>query len=185
MVVAAQLIAGMVILVGEDPFLVEDIVKVSAKKASPFIKVKIRGLISQKREEKNFRPNQNIEEVCVEEYCLEYLYPEEKNHVFLNLDTLDMVSIPNPIVGEKIDYLKEGIGVKASGVNQLIFSISLPQFLELMVASIKMVKNSKQEESGGRIAVLETGAEIDVPLFVDIGDVIKVDTIAKEYIQRV
>jgi elongation factor P len=87
-------------------------------------------------------------------------------------------------VGDKTNYLKEGTNVTASFYGDTVFSIELPQFLELMVA-----KTEKEDEvplsNSNKIAVLETGAKIEVPSFIEVGDIIKVDTKSNEYIQRV
>ena len=87
-------------------------------------------------------------------------------------------------MGNKVNYLKEGIELKAFFYGDTIFSVELPQFLELMVT-----KTQTDEEimtaNGTKIAILETGAKIDVPPFIETGDIIKVDTKTDEYIQRV
>jgi len=180
MVQASQLMFGMTVLVSKKPYRVENTVKVSSR-GSSFIKTKLRYLYSNEVIEKNFRPNQEIEQVSVEDHSLEYLYPEGKEYIFLDLNTLDLVKVPGSVIGSSVPYLKEGVEVKGSCFGTQIFSLELPQFLELMVSAIDT--DQGQEES--RIAVLETGAEIEVPLFIDVGDIIKVDTKAQEYIQRV
>jgi elongation factor P len=181
MVQASQLMFGMTVLVSKKPYRVENTVKVSSR-GSSFIKTKLRHLYSNEVIEKNFRPNQDIEQVSVEDHSLEYLYPEGKEYIFLDLNTLDLVKVPSSVIGSAVPYLKEGVEVKGSCFGTQIFSLELPQFLELMVSAID-TDQGKEEES--RIAVLETGAEVEVPLFIDVGDIIKVDTKAQEYIQRV
>ena len=88
------------------------------------------------------------------------------------------------MVGKKVNYLKEGVELKAFFYGETVFAVELPQFLELMVA-----KTESDEEvissNGGKIALLETGARVEVPPFIEIGDIIKVDTKTDEYIQRV
>ncbi len=111
-------------------------------------------------------------------YGLEYLYLEGKNYCFLDVGNLDQVSVAPDIVGEKANFLKEGVELEATFYGDRVFSVELPQFLELMVA---------KSEGGGQAkqAVLETGAGVEVPPFIEAGDVIKVDTRTNEYIQRV
>jgi len=181
MVQASQLMFGMTVLVSKKPYRVENTVKVSSK-GSSFIKTKLRHLHTNEVIEKNFRSNQEIDQISPEDHSLEYLYPEGKEYVFLDLNTLDLVRVPEAIIGGAVSYLKEGVEVKGSCFSKQIFSLELPQFLELMVSAID-TDHGKEEES--RIAVLETGANVEVPLFIDVGDIIKVDTKAQEYIQRV
>lgn len=184
MVLASQINPGMILDLDEKVYRVESSVKVTVTNGTPFIKTKLRDLLSDKMVEKNFKTNQQVQEVKPLEQTLEFLYDEGKNYVFLNADTLEL-SVVNPeILGDKINYLKEGIPVKAKIYGKAIYSIELLEFLELMV-----VKVEDQEESIGanamRIATIETGAKIEVPLFIEPGDVIKVNTHNNEYIQRV
>lgn len=185
MILASQLTSGMTIMIGKEPFKVEHVVKVSATKANPFIKAKLRHMMTQKQSEKNFRPNQEIEEVVLSDHRLEYLYPKEASHVFLDLNTLDIVSVTKDIISDSEVYLKEGIEVKGLCYGSALFAVEVPQFLELMVSGIATKGEGGRNGGGVRIATLETGAKIEVPPFVDVGDVIKVDTRSKEYIQRV
>jgi elongation factor P len=184
MVLASQLTSGMTIMMAKKPYRVESAVKVTAQKANPFVKVKLRCLTSQEIVEKNFRLTQEVEEVALEEHRLEYLYPEGDSYVFLDIGTLDILKILKDVIGTKVHYLKEGIEIKGSCFGNTIFSVELPQFLELMVSSIESGEETGRQ-GGARVAVLETGAKLEVPPFIDVGDVIKVDTRLEEYIQRV
>ncbi len=176
----------MTIRVDAAIYRVESSIKVTAAKGStPFVKTKLRDLSNDEVIEKNFKLNQNVEEVFLEEHHLEFLYPEGKNYLFLDIDTLEKTLVPAHVLNAAIHYLKEGIQVKALFYSDTIFSVELPQFLELMI-----VKTEPKEEKGGasgstKRAVLETGATIEVPLFVESGDIIKVDVHANGYIQRV
>jgi elongation factor P len=91
--------------------------------------------------------------------------------------------VPASIIGQMANYLKEGVEVKASFYGDSIFAVDLPQFLELMVSK---TENSSDKHSPNvtRLAILETGAKIEVPPFIEIGDIIKIDTKTEEYIQR-
>lgn len=171
-------------MMAKKPYRVESVVKVTAQKANPFIKVRLRHLVTREAVEKNFRPIQELDEVSLEEHRLEYLYPEGKDYVFLDVGTLDIMKVPGDVIGNKVHYLKEGIEVKGSCFGPTIFAVDLPQFLELMVSSIE-IGEEKGKGGGSRIAILETGAQLEVPPFIDVGDVIKVDTRIEEYIQRV
>jgi elongation factor P len=186
MITSNQITPGMTIKVDGKVYRVESSVKGAATKASAFIKVKLRSLMDDKTIEKNFKAGQEVEEVSLVEHSLEYLYPEGKEFLFLDIENLEQVVVSPQILDDKIHYLKEGVEVKALFYGDTIFSVELPQFLELMVTKVE-----QSEEEGVSItqtmkqAVLETGAKVKVPLFIEIGDVIKVDTTTNEYIQRV
>jgi len=185
MVTSNQITPGMTINIEGKIFRVESSIKVAVAKATPFIKTTLRDLITDEIIEKNFKPTQEIQEVSLVDHNLEYLYPEEKGFLFLDIENLEQVLVPNEILGDKIDYLKEGTQVRALFYGDTIFSIELPQFLELMIVKTDSGEESVSVTQTTKLAVLETGARVEVPLFIESGDVIKVDTHSSEYIQRV
>ena len=145
-----QLTPGMTISLSGKLYRVESCVKVTVPKGTPFIKTKLRDLETNQTLEKNFKPDQTVNDVSLVERNLEFLYPEGKGYLFLNLDNLDQVYVPEKIITDKVNYLKEGIGVKASFFGDTIFAVELPQFLELMVAKTENRKPSKQTGEKGR-----------------------------------
>lgn len=176
---------GMTISLNSKLFRVESAVKVTVPKGTPFIKAKLRDLNSQEVTEKNFKPDQLVKDVSLIERKLEFLYLEGKAYLFLDTGNLDQVSIPQTIIADNVNYLKEGVELKASFYGDTVFGVELPQFLELMVAKIEAPKNVKGDRADVKVATLETGAKIDVPPFIEVGDIVKVDTKTHEYIQRV
>lgn len=182
MTTANQITPGMTLNIDGKTFRVESCVKVTVAKGTPFVKTKLRNVVSEEIIEKNFKLDQIVQEVSLLERSLEFLYPEGKEYLFLDVGNLEQVLVPSQILAEKIHFLKEGIQLKALFYGETIFAVELPQFLEIMV-----VKTEGADGGSGttKKAVLETGAKIDVPLFIESGDVIKVDTQMNEYIQRV
>lgn len=182
MTTANQITPGMTLNLDGKTFRVESSVKVTVAKGTPFVKTKLRNVVSEEIIERNFKLDQVVQEVSLLERSLEFLYPEGKEYLFLDVGNLDQVLVPSQILAEKIHFLKEGIQLKALFYGETIFAVELPQFLEIMVVKTEGVDGSS---STTKKAVLETGAKIDVPLFIESGDVIKVDTQMNEYIQRV
>jgi elongation factor P len=183
MTTANQITPGMTLNIDGKIYRVESSVKVTVAKGTPFLKTKLRNLITDETIEKNFKLDQSVQEVSLLERMLEFLYPEANEYLFLDIGNLEQVFVPASILGDKVHYLKEGIQVKAMFYGETIFAVELPQFLEIMVVKTEGADATRQNAS--KKAVLETGAKIEVPLFVEIGDVIKVDTQVNEYIQRV
>lgn len=181
MVASSQLTPGMTISVNSKLYRIETCIKVTIPKGSPFIKTKLRDLESGSIVEKNFKLEQQVKDVSLAERRLEFLYLEGKDYLFLDIGNLDQVLIPSSIIGNRANYLKEGVEIKASMYGELIFAVELPQFLELMISKME---GGDALSSESRIAVLETGARVEVPPFVEVGDIIKVDTKTDEYIQR-
>ncbi|MCI0381982.1 MAG: elongation factor P [Chlamydiae bacterium] len=180
-----HLAPGMTISSDGKIYRIESVVKVTAPKGAPFIKTKLKDLMSDEIIEKNFKEGQAIQEVSLVEKDLEYLYLEKKDYLFLDIGNLEQILIPHEVIGDKVNYLKEGTLIKAKSYGDQIFAIELPQFLELMVVKTESSEVSTHVANATKIAILETGARIKVPLFIESGDIVKVDTITDEYIQRV
>jgi elongation factor P len=186
MVASQQLTPGMTLSIDNKLFRVESVIKVTAPKGQPFIKSKLRELSSDKVLEKNFKVGQEVKDVSLEERHLEFLYLEGKNYLFLDIGNLEQVLVPPDVISDKVDFLKEGIELQATFYGDTIFSVELPQFLELMVSKTEaLAETNSSIANATKKAILETGATIEVPPFIEAGDVIKVDTRTKEYIQRV
>lgn len=186
MVLSNNITPNMILSINGKLYRVESVVKVTVPKGTPFIKAKLKDLVSNEMVEKSFKLNQNIKDVNLTERRLEFLYLEGKDYLFLDIGNLEQVLVPSNIVGNRINYLKEGVDVKASFYGDTIFSVELPQFLELMVSKTEEVGKSKSvAPNATKSATLETGARVEVPPFIEVGDIIKVDTKTDEYIQRV
>lgn len=180
-----QVTPGMTISLDGKIYRVEACVKVTVAKGNPFVKAKLKDLIHGGTLEKNFKVGQAVQEVALSERKLEFLYLEGKDYLFLDVGNLEQVNVPSGVIGDKVNFLKEGIDVKAMSYGDSIFSVELPQFLELMVVKTEASEGASPLSNGVKTAILETGAKIDVPLFVETGDIVKVDTQTGEYIQRV
>lgn len=180
-----QISPGMTLSIDGKIYRVETSVRVTVAKGVPFIKTKLKDLMSDEIIEKNFKVDQPVDEVTLSERRLEYLYLEGKDHLFLDIDQLEEVLVPAGVVGDKVNYLKESIQIKAMFYGETIFSVELPQFLELMVMKLEDLESKVSVSNASKIALLETGARVEVPLFIEVGDIIKVDTHVGEYVQRI
>lgn len=186
MATSNQINPGMMISIAGKLYRVESAVKVTVPRGTPFIKTKLQDINTNKVIEKNFKVNQPVETVVLKERKLEFLYPEGKDYIFLDTGNLEQVTVSGKALSSNVNYLKEGIEVLGSFYGDSIFTIEMPQFLELMVAETEA---NEQEDinlgTAAKMAVLETGAKVEVPPFIEIGDIIKVDTKTNEYVQRV
>lgn len=185
MATSNQIAPGMTLSIDGKIYRVESCVKVTVAKGVPFIKTKLKNLLSDEVIERNFKLNQPIQEVSLSERRLEYMYLEGKDYLFLDVGNLEQVLVPSQVITDKVNYLKEGIELKAMFYGDSIFSVELPQFLELMVVKTEESESAVHVANATKVAILETGAKVDVPMFIESGDIIKVDTHTNEYIQRV
>jgi len=184
MVTSQNVVPGMILLLSGKLYRVESSVKVTVPKGQPFIKVKLRALATEKGMEKNFKVGQEINDVALDERKLEFLYLEGKDYLFLDIGNLEKVLVSADVIGDKVRFLKEGIEIQAIFYGETIFSVDLPQFLELMISKTDAAEAGAIANATKK-AILETGAEIEVPRFIEMGDIIKVDTRTREYVQRV
>ncbi len=185
MTTSNQLAPGMTLSLDGKIYRVESCVKVTVAKGVPFVKTKLKDLMSEDVVEKNFKLNQPIQDVSLAERRLEFLYLEGKDYLFLDIGNLEQVLVPTQIIGDKVHFLKEGTELKAMFYGNSIFSVELPQFLELMVVKTEESQAAAHVANATKVAILETGAKIEVPMFVESGDIVKVDTQTNDYIQRV
>jgi elongation factor P len=185
MTTSNQLAPGMTLSLDGKIYRVDSCVKVTVAKGVPFIKTKLKNLVSDEVIERNFKLNQPIQDVSLAERKLEYLYLEGKDYLFLDVGNLDQVLVSSQVIGDKVNFLKEGIELKAMFYGDSIFSVELPQFLELIVVKTEESESAAHVANATKLAILETGAKVEVPMFIEAGDIIKVDTQTNEYVQRV
>ncbi|MCH9609842.1 MAG: Elongation factor P [Chlamydiales bacterium] len=186
MILSQQVVPGMTLSVSKKFYRVDSSVKVTLAKGQPFFKMKLCDLSTDKSIEKNFKMGQEVEEVSLDERQIEFLYLEGKNYLFLDIGNLEQVFVPSEIIGKQANFLKEGVELMATFYGETVFSVELPQFLELMISKTDSIEEGNATAAGAtKPAVLETGASVEVPPFIEAGDVIKVDTRTSEYIQRI
>ena len=113
MTTSNQLTPGMTLSINGKIYRVESCLKVTVAKGVPFIKTKLKDLLSEEVVEKNFKLNQSIQDVNLIERRLEFLYLEGKDYLFPDVGNLEQVLVPAQIIGDKVNYLKEGIEIKA------------------------------------------------------------------------
>ena len=131
-----------------------------------------------------FRAGEKVELVDFEEKRMQYLYKDDRYH-FMDLDTYDQISLSADEVGDARDFLKENIEVEILFIDGSPVTVELPNFIELQIAKTDPGIRGDTASGGSKPATLETGAVIQVPLFLNEGDVVKVDTRSGEYLGRV
>ena len=115
---------------------------------------------------------------------MQYLYKDGDNHVFMDNQTYDQVNILDDVIGDKINYLKAGQNVDILFDDQIIIDIRLPAHVHLEVVSTEPGEKGNTATGATKPAKLETNYSVNVPLFIDTGDILKIDTRSGEYIER-
>lgn len=176
--------AGLTILVDEQAWLVIETQHVKPGKGAAFVRAKLRNLKNSSIQEKTFRGDEKIEEAYVEERKLQYQYSSGQIYHFMDQDNFEEVIIPEENMGEKKKFLKDNLEVSAYFYKNEILNVSLPNFIEVTVVHTEPGIKGDTAKSGTKPAQIETGASIQVPLFINSGDRIKVDTRSGGYIER-
>ncbi|MEE9167576.1 MAG: elongation factor P [Candidatus Neomarinimicrobiota bacterium] len=154
-------------------------------KGGAFVRTKLKNVVSGQVIDITFRSGEKINPVRLDSKKMQYLYAQSGSFVFMDLDTYEQVTVPGEVVGDDAQYIKEGMTVVVNSVEGEVLDIEPPLFAELQVSETEPGVRGNRATGGFKSAVLETGLRISVPLFVDEGDVLKVDTRTGDYVERV
>lgn len=149
----------------------------SARGATTMIKAKIRDLVTGAVQDKTFRSNDKFEEPDVERTSASLMYTDAQGYHFMEDSTYEQFSFDETKIADLKGYLKEGVPVQALKCNGQILSLELPAYVELKVASTEPgIKGATASGSSTKKAVLETGLEVRVPMYIAEGEVVRVNT---------
>ncbi len=176
---------GMKVVYKGDPYMIVEFQHVKPGKGAAFVKTRLKNLRTGNVLDVNFRSGDKLELAETEEREMEFLYKEGDNYCFMDSNTYEQVYIPKDVLGEKAFYLKENMSVRVLWFRDEPVDIELPNFIELKVVETEPGVRGDTVSGGSKPAKLETGLVINVPLFINEGDVIKVDTRTGEYVERV
>jgi elongation factor P len=177
--------SGVTILVDDDVYVVIDAQHVKPGKGAAFVRAKLRNMRNSNVQEKTFRGDEKIEQAFVEERKLQYQYNSGHLFHFMDQDNFEEIAVSEERVGDKSKFLKDNIEVMGYFFKDEAMSINLPNFIECEIVHTEPGIKGDTAKSGTKPAEIETGASIQVPLFIDVGDKIKVDTRTGGYVERV
>ena len=177
--------SGLTVLVDDIVWLVVETQHVKPGKGAAFVRAKLRNLKQGTIQEKTFRGDEKVEEAYVEERKLQYQYNTGDMFHFMDQDTYEDIAISAENVGDSAKFLKDNLDVSAYFFKHDILNISLPFFIEFEIKHTEPGIKGDTAKSGTKPAEIETGAAVQVPLFINTGDRIKVDTRTGQYIERV
>ncbi len=185
MITANQFRGGLTILIDGEIYSVIEFQSVKPGKGGAFVRSKLRNLRTKKTIEKTFRSEERFEEAFIEDKKLQYLYNSGDTYHFMDSDTFEEIMIEKEKLNEIVSYLKDNMDVTVVYYNNEIIEVKLPIFIELKIEHTEPGIKGDTAKGSFKPAVLETGATIQVPLFINEGDVIKIDTRTGTYVERV
>ena len=166
-------------------FRVVEFQHVKPGKGSAFVRTKLKNVITGAVLEKTFNPSDKYPGAEIEKKEMQYLYNDGDLYYFMDNETYDQIPLNKEQLGDSLKFLKENMNVKLLSYKGKVFSIELPISVELEVKYTEPGFAGNTTTSSGKPATLENGYELMVPMFVNIGDIIRVDTRTGEYMERV
>ncbi len=154
-------------------------------KGAAFVRTRLRNIISGGIVETSFRPTEKFPQARIDRKDMQYLYGDDDFYNFMDVETYDQISLTKESVGDALKFVKENEMCKICSHNGNVFAVEPPLFVELEVTDTEPGFKGDTATGATKPAIVETGAKVMVPLFVEIGNKIKIDTRTGEYLSRV
>ena len=176
---------GVTIEIDGNVFRVEDFQHVKPGKGAAFIRTKLKNVKTGGVVERTFRPTEDVEKAHIDRSAKQYLYNDGDLYYFMDSETYDQIALSVEDVGDTLKFVKENETVTMLAHNGSVFAVEPPMFVELEITETEPGFKGDTATGATKPATVETGATVYVPLFVDQGDKIKIDTRTGEYLSRV
>jgi len=176
--------SGMKIMQDGDPCTIVENEFVKPGKGQAFSRVKLKNLKTGRVVDRTFKSGESVEAADVMETDLQYLYTDDEFWHFMDAESFDQIAADKTAVGDSYKWLKEQDEVTVTLWNGVPIAITPPNFVTLSVVETDPGLKGDTASGGGKPATLETGAVVRVPLFIEIGELLKVDTRSGEYVSR-
>ena len=176
---------GLTIEVNGDIFQIVEFQHVKPGKGGAFVRTKLRNLRTGSVTDKTFRAGERMEQAIIERRTMQFLYRSGDEYTFMDMETFDQTPLPASSIGDGASYLKPDMEVSVVKYGDELLGVDAPNTVDLVVSQTDPGLRGDTATGGSKPATLETGAVVDVPLFINEGDVIRVDTRSGQYVQRV
>ena len=184
MISAGEFRNGVTFDIDGNVFQIIEFQHVKPGKGAAFVRTKIRNVISGAVTERTFSPTEKFPTAFVERKDMEYLYADGDLYYFMDNETYENIPINRDKLGDNFKFVKENTVVKVLSYKGVVFGVEPPFFMELQVVKTDPGFKGDTATNATKPATLETGAEIRVPLFIDEGEMIRIDTRTGEYMER-
>lgn len=185
MITTNQLKTGMCLDLEGTLYIVVEFQHVKPGKGHAFVRTKLKNLKSGAVIDKTFRAGEKVEPARLDRIKMQYLYRDHNGCIFMDTNTYEQTTLPEDLLDETMKYVKENMVVEVLFHAKTPIGVETPTFVELEIIQTDPGVRGDTATGGSKPATLETGAVVQVPLFVQIGDKIKIDTRSGEYITRV
>jgi elongation factor P len=176
---------GLVIRLDGELFSMVEFQHVKPGKGGAFVRTKLKNVKTGRVIDRTFRSGEKVEDIRLDKKPVQFLYKSEEEFVFMDMDSYEQISASQEVVGESAQFMKEGLEVEILFHEKTPIGVELPIFVELMVVKTDPGVRGDTASGGSKPATLETDAVVQVPLFLNEGEVVKVDTRSGSYVERV
>ena len=166
-------------------FKVVEFQHVKPGKGAAFVRVKMKNVITGAVIERTFNPSEKLQGAEIEKREMQYLYNDEGLYYLMDNETYEQIPLNEEQLGDALKYIKENMNVTVLSFKGKVFNVEPPMFVELEVTYTEPGFSGNTTTTSGKPATLENGLEISVPLFVEIGDVVRIDTRTGLYMERI
>ncbi len=177
---------GMVLEIDGGLWAITYFQHVKPGKGGAFVRTKLKNVLTGSVVDRTYRAGEKVNDVRLERRPVTYSYTDGALYYFMDANTFDMIPIAGDLLGDdQLKYLKENMACEGLVHNEKIISVELPQFVELTVTQTDPGLRGDTAQGASKPATLETGAVVQVPLFIEEGDVLKIDRTVDKYLSRV
>ncbi len=181
---ATEIRKGMILEIDGDLYYVHSFTHLTPGKGQALVQTKLKNLQSGRMIDKRFSSSDKVEKASLEQKPMQYLYQEGTDYHFMNTENYEQVILPEELLGDSINFLKPDIEISVNYYNGEPVGVELPIVVELEVIETEPGVKNATVSNVNKPAKLETGVVIQVPQFINEGDIIKVNTQTGEYISR-
>jgi elongation factor P len=184
MISSNDLRPGTSVELDNTPWKVLEFLHVKPGKGAAFVRTKLKNMQSGSVQERTFRAGEMMPVANIEKSAMQYLYQEGESYIFMDMESYEQAPLSAGQIGDRVKYLKEGMQVDVLRWNSKVLDVELPNSVVLEVTETDPGVKGDTATGGSKSAKLETGAEIQVPLFIKIGEKIRIDTRTDTYLGR-
>jgi len=180
-----QITSGMGLRINDAIFIVTEYSHVKPGKGSAFVRVKLKNVKTQQVLEKTFKTADKLDDVELEERKMQNLYKSGDSFHFMDFSTYEETIVHESVIGDDVKFLQDHLDVVGVCYENEVLKVILPTFIEAEITYTEPGVQGDSSKAGTKPATIDTGASVLVPLFVDMGDKVKIDTRTGSYVERV
>ena len=185
MISAGDFRNGVTLEIEGNVFQIVEFQHVKPGKGAAFVRTKLKNIINGGLVERSFRPTEKFPQARIDRKDMQYLYEDGGLFTFMDVETYDQIALNAETIGDALKFVKENEMCKVCSYNGSVFSVEPPLFVELQITETEPGFKGDTATGATKPAIVETAAKVNVPLFVELGETIKIDTRTGEYLSRV